>query len=172
MNPISSLVFVLLLTVFPTQILCQTPLVEQACGYTIYKVLCLETFVPDPAAKAATDLLTLAKISLKHLETKASDVDTEIIKQKNSAKDEGLKQALSSCSDYYLTVVEKLQAAGVSLADSNYVSVKDWMSEATVNRQRCDQVFQGKPFKSPISESTTTLSQLQNNAEAIISHLP
>ena len=45
------------------------------------------------------------------------------------------------------------------------------MSEATRNRQSCDQGFQGKPFKSPISELTTKLSQMQNNAESIINHL-
>nr|XP_023882355.1 probable pectinesterase/pectinesterase inhibitor 61 [Quercus suber]POE73212.1 hypothetical protein CFP56_69763 [Quercus suber] len=171
MNPISSLVFVLLLTVFPTQILCQTPLMEQACGYTIYKVLCLETLLSDPGSKSATTLHEIATISLTHTENKANEIDTQFIDLKNSTMPGGLKVALSSCADYYLTVGDKLFAASFALKYKNYKGVKGWMTEATVNRQKCDQVFEGKHFKSPLSESTTKLSQMQNNAEAIINHL-
>ena len=168
MNPISSLVFVLLLTVFPTQILCQTPLIESTCGSTIYKVLCLETLVPDDEARSATDVKILAKVALRHTVDEASDVDTHIVKLKDSTKEGPLKDALSSCSDYYLLVVEKLQAAQTSFQYSGLHVVKGWMKEATVYRQKCDQVFQGKPFTSPMSESTTKLSKMQNNAEVII----
>ncbi|KAK7821632.1 hypothetical protein CFP56_037545 [Quercus suber] len=96
MNPISSLVFVLLLTVFPTQIIC-TPLIDQAS--------------------------------------------------------------------------DKLSAASFHLSYSNYNLVKARMTEATVNRQSCDQVFQGKHLKSPLSESTSYFSEMQNNVESIIGHL-
>ena len=168
MNPISSLVFVFLLTVFPTQILCQTPLIESTCGSTIYKVLCLETLVPDDEARSATDVTILAKVALRHTVDEASDVDTHIVKLKDSTKEGPLKDALSSCSDYYLLVVEKLQAAQTSFQYSGLHVVKGWMKEATVYRQKCDQVFQGKPFTSPMSESTTKLSKMQNNAEVII----
>ncbi|KAL0006098.1 hypothetical protein SO802_013659 [Lithocarpus litseifolius] len=171
MNPISSLVFVLLLTVFPTLILCQTPLIIQACNYTIYKFQCLDTLQPDPEAHSATTLKTLVKVTIKHSETKASDIDNQIIKLIRSTNDAGLKTVLNGCSDNYLTVVEKIQAAGVSLADNNYYNVKEWINEATTNIVYCNRAFQGKPFKSPISDSATLLSQLCTNALSILPHV-
>ncbi|KAK7831703.1 pectinesterase inhibitor [Quercus suber] len=171
MNPISSLVFVLLLTVFPTQILCQTPFVEQICGYTIYKVLCLDTLQSDPGSKSATLVHEIATIALTHTVNKANEIHTQFIDLKNSAMPGGLKLALSTCSDYYFTVADKLSAASFHLSYSNYNLVKARMTEATVNRQKCDQVFQIVNLKSPLSESTTKLSQMQNNAEVIINLL-
>ena len=171
MNPISSLAFVLLLTVFPTQILCQTPLIEQACGYTIYKVLCLETLLSDPGSKKTTTLKEIAVISSNHTENKANEIYTQFTNLKNSAVEGDLKQALFRCSDYYLSVGDLLFSANFSLKYGNYTRVKEDMTKATVRRQMCDEVFQGKPFKSPLSEATTKLSQMQNNAESIINHL-
>ncbi|XP_050289901.1 uncharacterized protein LOC126728069 [Quercus robur] len=171
MNPISSLVFVLLLTIFPTQILCQTPLIEQACGYTIYKFLCLDTLIPDPDSKNATTLKEIAIISFIYTENKAYEIYTQFRDLEHSAVNEGWRQALSDCTHYYRTVGDILSSTYSYLKYSNYTGVKAEMSEATVNRQKCDQVFQGKPFKSPLSKSTTKLSQMQNNAESIINHL-
>ncbi|XP_030958595.1 uncharacterized protein LOC115980496 [Quercus lobata] len=170
MNPISSVVFVLLLTVFPTQILCQTALIEEACGYTIYKVLCLETLVPDSEAHSAKDLKTLAKVSLKHTENQATDIDNKIIQLINSATGD-VKPVLSNCSDKYLTVVEKIKAAETSFAYGGVGGAKTWLKDATSNRNMCDEGFKGKPFKSPISDLTTKLGQMQNNAESIIAHI-
>ena len=171
MNPISSLVFVLLLTVFPTQILCQTALIEQACGYTIYKVLCLETLVPDSVAHSARDLRTLAVVSLNHTRNYADEVDYKIDGLRDSAKEGPMKQALINCSKRYYTVVEKLQAAVTSTAQGNTVAAKSRLTEATVNRQQCDQYFKPRHYESPISDMTTKLSQMQNNAEAIVAHI-
>ena len=171
MNPISSLAFVLLLTVFPTQILCQTPLIEQACGYTIYKVLCLETLLSDPGSKKATTLKEIAVISSSHTENKTNEIYTQVTNLKNSAAEGDLKQALSRCSDYYLTVGDILFSANFFLKYNNYKRVKEEMTKATVDREMCDQAFEGKPFKSPLSEATTKLSQMQNNAESIINQL-
>ncbi|KAK7849504.1 uncharacterized protein LOC112016212 [Quercus suber] len=170
MNPISSLVFVLLLTVFPTQIFCN--LIDQACGYTSFPILCHQTLTPDAEALAATDLKTIAKVALKYTESDAEDLDNQIIKLMQSESNADVKRALSSCSDYFLTVVEKIQAAQYSISSvSNYAQAKAWLAEALVNIQRCDQVFAGKPFKSPISDSTTKLGRLESNAVAIISKL-
>ena len=64
---------------------------EQACGYTIYKVLCLETLLSDPGSKKATTLPEIAMISLNHTVNKAKEIDTQFNTLKNSAKDRGLK---------------------------------------------------------------------------------
>ncbi|XP_050277716.1 pectinesterase inhibitor 4-like [Quercus robur] len=170
MNPISSLVFVLLLTVFPTLILCQTPLIEQACNYTTYKILCHQTLGPDSEALSATDLKTLAKVSLKHTENQATDIDNKIIQLINSATGD-LKSVLSNCSDKYLTVVEKIQAAETSFAYGDVGGATTWLKDATSNRNMCDEGFKGKPFKSPISDLTNKLGMMQNNAESIIAHI-
>ena len=171
MNPISSLVFAFLLTVFPTQILCQTPLIESTCGSTIYKVLCLGTLVPDDEARSATDVTILAKVALRHTVDEASDVDTQIVKLKDLTAEGPLKVALSNCSDKYLTVVEKIQAAENSFAYGDVGGAKSWLNDATSNRNMCDEGFKGKPFKSPISDLTNKLGMMQNNAESIIAHM-
>ncbi|XP_030958598.1 pectinesterase inhibitor 3-like [Quercus lobata] len=170
MNPISSLVFVLLLTVFPTQILCQTALMEQACRYTTYKLLCLETLAPDPEAQSATDLKTLVKVSLKYTENQALDIDNKILQLIKSATGD-VKPVLNNCSDKYLIVVEKIQAAEASLGYNDVAGAKTWLKDATTNRNMCDEGFKGKPFKSPISDMTTKLGQMQSNAESIIAHI-
>ena len=170
MNPISSLVFVLLLTIFPTQILCQTPLIEQACGFTTYKILCHQTLGPDSEAHSATDLKTLAKVALKHTENQATDIDNKIIQLIKSATGD-VKPVLNNCSDKYLIVVEKIQAAEASMGYNNVPGAKTWLKDATTNRDRCDEGFKGKPFKSPISDMTTKLGQMQSNAESIIAHI-
>ncbi|XP_050277714.1 uncharacterized protein LOC126719173 [Quercus robur] len=171
MNPISSLVFVLLLTVFPTQILCQTALIEEACGYTIYKVLCLETLVPDSEAHSAKELKTLAQVSLKHTEYEANIVDSNIEGLKESSGRGPVRHALVNCSNKFIVVIEKIQAAETSFSQGNVTAAKARLTEATVNRQLCDKGFEGKRSKSPISDWTTKLSQMQNNAESIIYHI-
>ena len=171
MNPISSLVFVLLLTVFPTQILCQTALIEEACGYTIYKVLCLETLVPDSEAHSAKDLKTLAKVSLKHTEYEANFVDSNIEGLEESSGPGPVRHALVFCTKKYVTVIAKIQAAETSFAQGNITATKAHLTDATINRQLCDKGFEGKRYKSPISDWTTKLSQMQNNAESIIAHI-
>ena len=141
---------------------------EQACGYTIYKVLCLETLLSDPGSKKATNLKDIATISLTHTENKANDIQTQFKNQVNTAQDGALKQALQSCSDSYSKVGEAFFSASFHLKYSDFNRCKARLTEATLNRQSCDEVFQGKPFTSPLSDSTTKVSQMQNNAEAII----
>ena len=141
---------------------------EQACGYTIYNVLCLETLLSDPASKKATNLKDLATISLTQTDNKASDIQTKFKNLANTEQDGALKQALQSCSDSYSKVGEAFFSASFHLKYSDYDRCKARLTEATLNRQSCDEVFQGKTFKSPLSDSTTKVSQMQNNAEALI----
>nr|XP_023904491.1 pectinesterase inhibitor-like [Quercus suber]POE45344.1 pectinesterase inhibitor [Quercus suber] len=170
MNPISSLVFVLLLTVFPTQIFCQN-LIDQACGYTSYKSLCLSTLRSDSQAKSAKDLLTIAKVALKHTGSKASEINAEVKKQQGTAKDEGLKQALADCADNYGDAIDQIQSSTTALASKKYNDVNTWVSAAMDDATSCEQSFKDQSVKSPIASSSTTFTQLSSNVLAITNHL-
>ncbi|KAL4636859.1 hypothetical protein ACB092_03G038300 [Castanea dentata] len=119
MNPISTLVFVLLLTVFSTQIFCQN-LIDQACG---------------------------------------------------SAKDKGLKQALTNCAENYGDAIDQIQSSTAALGSKKYNDVKTWVSAAMNNAASCEQGFQDQSAKSPIASSSTTFTQLSSNVLAITNHL-
>ena len=82
-----------------------------------------------------------------------------------------MKHALVNCSNKYVIVIAKIQAAETSFSQGNVTAAKARLTEATVNRQLCDKGFEGKRYKSPISDWTTKLSQMQNNAESIINHI-
>ena len=170
MNPISSLVFVLLLTVFPTQIFCQN-LIAQACGYTSYKPLCLSTLQSDSEAKSAKDLLTIAKVALKHAGTKAQAVNAEVKKQQGSATDEGLKQALSDCAENYGDAIDQIQSSTTALGSKKYNDVNTWVSAAMNDADSCNQGFQDQSVKSPMSTSNTKFTQLSSNVLAITNQL-
>ncbi|KAL0006093.1 hypothetical protein SO802_013654 [Lithocarpus litseifolius] len=170
MNPISSIVFVLLLTVFPTQIFCQN-LIDQACGYTSYKALCLSTLQSDSEAKKAKDLLTIAKVALKYTGKKAQDINKEIKKLQGSANDEGLKQALTDCAENYGDAIDQIQSSTTALASKKYNDVKTWVSAAMNDADSCEQGFEDQSVKSPIASSSTTFTQLSSNVLAITNHL-
>ena len=170
MNPISSLVFLLLLTVFPTQIFCQN-LIDQACGYTSYQSLCISTLQSDSEAKSAKDLLTIAKVALKHTGNKAGEINGEITRLQGSAKDEGLKQALSDCTENYGDAIDQIQDSTAALGKKKYSDVNTWVSAAMNDADSCEQGFQDQSVKSPISASSTTFNQLSSNVLAITNHL-
>ncbi|XP_075658641.1 pectinesterase inhibitor-like [Castanea sativa] len=170
MNPISSLVFLLLLTVFPTQILCQS-LIDQACGYTSYKSLCLSTLQSDNEAKSAKDLLTIAKVALKYTGAKAQEVNAEVKKLQGSAKDEGLKQALTDCAENYGDAIDQIKSSTTALGSKKYNDVKTWVSAAMNDADSCEQGFQDQSVNSPIASLSTTFTQLSSNVLAITNHL-
>ena len=170
MNPISSLVFLLLLTVFPTQIFCQS-LIDKACGYTLYKSLCLSTLGSDSQAKSAKDMLTIAKVALKHTGNKARAVNKEVKSLQGSATDEGLKQALTDCAENYGDAVDQIQSSTTALASNRYSDVNTWVTAAMDDAASCDQSFKDQSVKNPIASLSTTFTQLSSNVLAITNHL-
>ncbi|KAL4636858.1 hypothetical protein ACB092_03G038200 [Castanea dentata] len=170
MNPISSLVFVLLLTVFPTQIFGQN-LIDQACGYTSYKSLCQSTLQSDSEAKSAKDLQTIAKVALKYTAAKAQAVNAEVTKLQGSAKDEGLKEALTDCAENYGDAIDQIQSSTTALGSKKYNDVKTWVSAAMNDAASCEQGFQDQSVKSPIASLSTAFTQLSSNVLAITNHL-
>jgi pectinesterase inhibitor-like protein len=78
-NTISKVFLVLLVTLWPNQILAQN-LISSACDHTMYKELCKKTLESDSKSRAATNFEGLAKVALKHATSTATQIHDKVTK--------------------------------------------------------------------------------------------
>ncbi|GLT54431.1 hypothetical protein SLA2020_276300 [Shorea laevis] len=93
MNTISNVFLVLLVTLWPSQILAQN-LITSACDHTLYKELCRKTLESDPASRAATNFEGLDKVALKHATSAATQIRSKVTNLLNGSSSKAIKGAL------------------------------------------------------------------------------
>ncbi|KAE8021676.1 hypothetical protein FH972_007547 [Carpinus fangiana] len=142
---------VLLVALFPTQILAQN---LAFCDHTQPKKLCIDTLKSDSAGKSATTVKDVAMIMLTHATSTANKINDELTKQLKLATSAsgGDVVALVYCSMYYQDAIKKLANSKNALNSMNYNAVKDSMSVAMSAVGKCDQDFKkfGKTSYPPL----------------------
>ncbi|XP_059451346.1 uncharacterized protein LOC132182173 [Corylus avellana] len=166
MNTIScSKVFlVLLVTLFPTQILAQNAILA-VCDKTLYKELCISTLQSDPASESATSFEDAATIILKNATstaTQISDQLTKMIQQGSSQWSGGDLTALANCKKYYQDAIGKLADSSKALASRMYNDVKKGMLSAMGAGPLCDDDFEayGSTGTSPLGNQGDTYNSI------------
>ncbi|XP_059451348.1 uncharacterized protein LOC132182175 [Corylus avellana] len=168
MNTISrSKVFlVLLVTLFPTQILAQNAILA-VCDQTLYTALCIRTLQSDSASGSATSFEDVATIILKNATstaTQISDQLTKLIQEGSSRWSGGDMVSLKHCKIYYHDAIGKLADSSKALASRKYNDVKTGMLAAMGASRSCDKDFEeyGRTGKSPLGNQGVTYNELCN----------
>ncbi|XP_059451350.1 uncharacterized protein LOC132182177 [Corylus avellana] len=142
---------VLLVTLFPTQILSQNLAV---CDHTEYRVLCRKTLSSDSASKSATSFDDVAMIMLKHATSTANQISDQLINLLKQARSSwgGDVVALVNCSKYYKDAIGKLEDSRKALQSKRYADVKKPILVAMTAVGKCDQDFKkfGKNSNPPL----------------------
>jgi pectinesterase inhibitor-like protein len=158
MNTISKVFVLMLITLWPNQILAQN-LIITACNKTLYKELCRKTLQNDPESRAATSLEVLAKVALKKATSTATQIHDQVKKLLKSAS-KPIKAALTDCNELYQDALQQLDDTSTAFITKNY-DISTYVSAAMDDADTCDQsIEEMAPGKSPIGSQGTTFSQL------------
>ncbi|KAK9291596.1 hypothetical protein L1049_019545 [Liquidambar formosana] len=189
MNPISSFFFVLLLTLWPYQILATTTattattttkataapkssdLIAKTCGLTMYQDLCKASLYSIPNSNQA-DSRGLAGFTLKLALRNATKISKVITKLLHKRLDPVTKKCLIDCSENYIGAIHQIKNSIAALDYKGYYDANTWVSAAMTFATSCEDGFgeQGVP-ESPVKAKLTTFFQLCENALAIINNL-
>lgn len=171
MNTISNVFLVLLVTLWPSQILAQN-LITSACDHTLYKELCRKTLESDPASRAATNFEGLDKVALKHATSAATQIRSKVTNLLNGSSSKAVKGALKDCNENYQGAIEKLTDSSSALASKGYNDANTWVTSAMSAAESCDEGIEeaGGP-KSLLNNQGTTFSQLCSIVLAITNQL-
>ncbi|XP_059451345.1 uncharacterized protein LOC132182172 [Corylus avellana] len=154
---------VLLVTLFPTQILAQNAALA-VCDHTLYRVLCIQHLKWDPASKSATTFEDVAMIMLNHATSTAKQISDQLTKRLEEATSSsgGDAIALVNCSKYYRDAIGKLADSSKALQSRRYDDLKNSMLVAMKAGDKCDQDFKefGKTGKSPLGDQGHTYGML------------
>merc|ERR1711915_338540 len=166
MNTISKVFLVLLVTLWPNQILAQN-LISSACDHSLYKEMCIDTLHSDPESSAATSFEVLAKVALKHATSTATQI-TKLLKGSS-----GNKGALKDCNGNYQNAIERLTNSGSALASKRYSDVNAWVSAAMSAGASCDEGFKEVGGSKPpfLANQNTKFTQLCSIVLAITNQL-
>ncbi|GAV61169.1 PMEI domain-containing protein, partial [Cephalotus follicularis] len=125
------LVLVLILTLYPGQILCIGPdLVTKTCDATMYKELCKATLQSSSQA----DLKGLAQVILKTLLSTATQVQDGIAKSTTDPR-------LKDCSGQYEVAIDKIKDSQAALDAHRYHDINMWVTAAMTNAGSCNDGF-------------------------------
>jgi len=164
MNTIPKVFLVLLVTLWPSQILAGD-LISSACDHTLYKQVCRQTLQSDPESRAATSFEVLAKVALKHATSKATQIHDQVTKLLNGSSSAAEKGALTDS-------IEKLKDSGTALASKRYSDVNTWVSAAMSAGDSCDEGFKEVgEGQSPLGSQGTSFTRLCSIVLAITNQL-
>ncbi|XP_059451351.1 pectinesterase inhibitor 2-like [Corylus avellana] len=142
MNTIScSKVFlVLLVSLFPIQILAQNAILA-VCDEVTFKVLCKDTLQLDPTSTSATSFEDVAAIILKNTTSTATQISDQFTNLLNKRVYSGSKVALVNCIKDYQDAIRKLADTSKALQSRNYNDIKTGMIAAQDDGLSCDKDF-------------------------------
>ncbi|XP_059451349.1 uncharacterized protein LOC132182176 [Corylus avellana] len=145
MNTIScSKVFlVLLVSLFPTQILAQNAILA-VCDEVTFKELCKDTLQSDPTSNSATSFEDVAAIILKNTTstaTQISDQYTNLLNQGVYRSTRGVEKAMVNCIKYYKDAIGKLADTSKALQSRNNIGVKTGLLAAKNANFFCEGDF-------------------------------
>ncbi|XP_062143570.1 pectinesterase inhibitor 12-like [Alnus glutinosa] len=171
MNTIPKVFLVLLVTLWPSQILAGD-LISSACDHTLYKQVCRQTLQSDPESRAATSFEVLAKVALKHATSKATQIHDQVTKLLNGSSSAAAKGALTDCDENYEDSIEKLKDSATALASKRYSDVNTWVSAAMSAGDSCDEGFKEVgEGQSPLGNQGTLFTRLCSIVLAITNQL-
>ncbi|KAF3454549.1 hypothetical protein FNV43_RR04997 [Rhamnella rubrinervis] len=145
--------------------------INNACGGSLYKDLCISTLKKDASYKGA-NLCDLAKIALKAATDNATAIQKQISQMQMSESHTDLKKSLADCKENYESAVSQLQKSEEALLSKRYNDVNAWVTAAMSDLESCGDGFEEEGLKaSPILNMNTILSHLCSNVLAITNKL-
>lgn len=173
-NP--TLFFILLLTIWPTQIfsLNQThgpDLIIETCKKALYRDVCISSLKLAPY-DPPTNVHDLAVIALKLAVSNATEISHHISELLNSTSDSVVEECLTDCYDNYLDAVDQLDDSIAALDSKGYSDVNTWVTAAMSDAESCEEGFREQAgHASPITSRNKTFNQLCSNVLAIVNVL-